>query len=420
MIDESNELPPPDVTGVEATESSVATPGPEATGIPLDRRERFQEVGGLLLRFGQAHLDAELTEFTMELWRRLCRRRASDCLRGQSSIWAASVVHAIAQMNFLFDRSQPVHLTFDTICDWFHVNKNTVGGKATWIKRTLRLSAHAEPGLCRLSQLDMFATVRLPDGMIVNLGMAKSMGVVPADAYPEGAAPRLSGGQAGTSEAARQAVLDYRQVRATSSSMHGKVIGLSESLGFDAARMARRMTLPVAGRTLLFDGELAQAAFMDFWFHEYRLDGRCLPELADPAVARLTAFEIELLMAHRRTYTSLFRPGAVDLPRHQVELRDLLDPERPVVRLSDIGLSRSLAVLAQRPDFFCRLVTARGITMTTGFSFLFPPERAEGLRMAYRQKTRRVRPADLPEARFVFFYQKHRQFGLDLNIEAIE
>jgi hypothetical protein len=62
---------------------------------------------------------------------------------------------------------------------------------------------------------------------------------------------------------------------------------------------------------------------------------------------------------------------------------------------------------------FCRVVTLRGISMTSGFSFGFDPTRAPGIVQAYRQKTKRIPPPDLPEARFVFFYQKHRQVGID-------
>src|SRR6266571_1780757 len=87
--------------------------------ISSGRRERFDEVAGLIEQFGQQHLDAELTGFAIELWERLCRRKAPDCLFGKPSVWAASVTHVIARMNFLFDRSQPVHLALDTICDFF-------------------------------------------------------------------------------------------------------------------------------------------------------------------------------------------------------------------------------------------------------------------------------------------------------------
>jgi len=153
--------------------------------IPSDRRARFDEVAALLEQFGNQHLDAELTGFTLDLWRRLCRRKAPDCLRGQPAVWAASVIHVIARMNFLFDRAQPVHLTFDTICGFFQCGKNTVGGKATTIERTLRLRPHSEPGLCRSSFMESFTMVQLANGLVLPWQMARQMGYLPPDAKPE-------------------------------------------------------------------------------------------------------------------------------------------------------------------------------------------------------------------------------------------
>jgi hypothetical protein len=153
--------------------------------IPLQRQERFNEVAAFIEQFGQEHLDAELTGFAIELWTRVCRRKAPDCLRGKPAVWAASVIHVIARMNFLFDRAQSVHLTFDTICDFFQANKNTVGGKATEIERTLKLQPHSEPGLCRREFLESFTNIRLSNGLVVSWRMAKQMGYVPADARVE-------------------------------------------------------------------------------------------------------------------------------------------------------------------------------------------------------------------------------------------
>lgn len=153
--------------------------------IPSERLERFNEVANLLEQFGQQHLDAELTGFTLELWKRLCRRKAPDCLGGKAEVWAASVIHVIARMNFLFDRKQPVHLTFDLISGFFGVNKNTIGGKATEIERALRLAQHSEPGLCRRQLVEQFTNVRLANGMVLSWQMAKEMGYLAADASVE-------------------------------------------------------------------------------------------------------------------------------------------------------------------------------------------------------------------------------------------
>lgn len=139
----------------------------------------------MIEQFGQIHLDAELTSFVLELWKRICRRKTPDCVRGKPVVWAAAVTHVIARMNFLFDRNQPVHLTFHTICAFFQANKTTIGSKATEIERSLRLQQHSEPGLCRTEFLESFTNVRLPNGMVLSWQIAKQMGYLPPDARPE-------------------------------------------------------------------------------------------------------------------------------------------------------------------------------------------------------------------------------------------
>lgn len=177
-------------TGADSAPAPVTQPKPEkntpsALGIAVDRRERFAEVTTLIGQFGEVHLDAELTGFAFELWQRICRRKSPECMSGKPTIWAASVIHVIARMNFLFDRKQPVHLTFDTICNYFQANKTTVGGKATQIERMLRLRQHTEPGLCRRKFLEDFTNLRLSNGMIVPWSTAKQMGIIPPDARVE-------------------------------------------------------------------------------------------------------------------------------------------------------------------------------------------------------------------------------------------
>ncbi len=159
-------------------------PEDHASRIPLEKRQRFAEVAGGIERFGAAHLDQELAGFVLELWKRVCRSKRLDCRRGAANVWTASVIHVIARMNFLFDKSQAVHLTFEAICDFFGAKKTTVGGKATEIERTLRLRQHSEPGLCRREFVDDFTTVQLSNGMVLSLATAKKMGMVPPDAMP--------------------------------------------------------------------------------------------------------------------------------------------------------------------------------------------------------------------------------------------
>jgi len=197
----------------------------------------------------------------------------------------------------------------------------------------------------------------------------------------------------------------YQTIRAAGKAMHTKALDSTRHLDFNPIRIAKRMTLPVIGRTLVFDGEAAQNAFFDFWSHEYRVNGKTLVEHVDPAAAGLDALETEVLEAARRTHASFFQIEAVAPAEPQLRLRDLLEPERPEVWLTDIGFSDSMRRHRARPALYCRLITVRGITMTTGFNFGFEPERVPGILQAYRQKMKKVSPESLSEARFVFSFR---------------
>lgn len=211
----------------------------------------------------------------------------------------------------------------------------------------------------------------------------------------------------------------YQTIRAAGKTMHSKALECTRHLDFNPKRIAKRMTLPVAGRTLVFDGEATQNAFFDFWSHEYRLDGKTLVEHVDPAAAGLDALETEVLDAALRAYVSFFQIEEVAPAEPRMRLRDLLEPDRPDVWLTDIGLSDSMRRYRAKLALYCRLLTVRSTTMTSGFSFGFEPECVPGILQAYRQKMKKASPEGLSEARFVFFFQKFRQLGIEQSYRDV-
>ena len=98
---------------------------------------------------------------------------------------------------------------------------------------------------------------------------------------------------------------------------------------------------------------------------------------------------------------------------HQIRLRDLLEPDGPETLLTDMGLSDSMQRIGTRLASFCRRVVVHGLAMTSGFSFGFESGQVPGILQAHRQRMKKVAPADLSEARFVFFFQKYRQQGVE-------
>jgi len=115
------------------------------------------------------HLDAEYGRLARRLIARLARKRPSPLARGDVRIWAAGVIYALAQVNFLFDRTQTPHLTADELAERLGVVKTTMANKAGLINRTLGIGIF-EPELTRVAMLEQHPMAWLVeiDGLIVD------------------------------------------------------------------------------------------------------------------------------------------------------------------------------------------------------------------------------------------------------------
>ena len=75
-------------------------------------------------------LDAEYAVLAGQVVAKLARKRPSPLLSGRRATWAAGVVYALGQVNFLSDPSREPYLTADELSDAFGVAKATMGSKA--------------------------------------------------------------------------------------------------------------------------------------------------------------------------------------------------------------------------------------------------------------------------------------------------
>ena len=64
------------------------------------------------------HLDVEYADLCRRVVGRLGRKRPSPLTRGDLGIWAAGVVYAVGQLNFVFDPQQTPHATADQLSGW--------------------------------------------------------------------------------------------------------------------------------------------------------------------------------------------------------------------------------------------------------------------------------------------------------------
>jgi hypothetical protein len=141
------------------------------------KQARIEEVRALLNAFSQEHLSPDLSGYVHKLWEQIGRKRTFVITGGRAEVWASAVVYVIARLNFLFDRSNPLYMTPDAICDFFGTKKSTVSAKAAQIEKACRIRM-GHKGLCSPEISDSLTFVELPNGMVLTKKMAKEMGII--------------------------------------------------------------------------------------------------------------------------------------------------------------------------------------------------------------------------------------------------
>jgi hypothetical protein len=99
------------------------------------------------------HLDAEYAELARRLAATLSRKRPSPLAQGQAKSWAAGILYALGQVNFLSDKAQTPHMRMADLCKVCGVHQNTAATKAQEIRRLLKISV-LDPSWTRPSKLD--------------------------------------------------------------------------------------------------------------------------------------------------------------------------------------------------------------------------------------------------------------------------
>ena len=143
--------------------------GPAGLAIPRALRERVEQILGVTDSFCVARLDAEYARICQKLVARLARKRLSPLLRGDPRVWAAGAIHAAGRVNFLFDPSQPLHLSVDELSGLIGVPKSTMTNKSRAIGELLRIGL-VDPEYCRVELLAAhpYAWLVEVDGLLVD------------------------------------------------------------------------------------------------------------------------------------------------------------------------------------------------------------------------------------------------------------
>jgi len=108
--------------------------------IPAVMQTKYDEIAPMIVKFCDEKLNNEFKGICLRLLEKLCRKRPSPLLSGNPGTWAAGIVYAIGSCNFIFDKSQEIHMTADEIASGFGISASTAGAKAGKIRDMFNIS----------------------------------------------------------------------------------------------------------------------------------------------------------------------------------------------------------------------------------------------------------------------------------------
>jgi hypothetical protein len=107
--------------------------------VPESMQALYDEITAISDAFCEEHLNAEYLEMTRKMAATLARKRPSPLVNGQAKSWAAGIVYAVGQVNFLFDKSNPPYMRADELCRRMGVSQQTASGRAQKIRDMLNI-----------------------------------------------------------------------------------------------------------------------------------------------------------------------------------------------------------------------------------------------------------------------------------------
>ena len=136
--------------------------------------EKAHQLINLTIEFCEQHLDEEYEQLCEKLIRKMSRKRNVPYLSGKIEIWAAGIIYALGQINFLFDRSSQPYSTPDEICGFFKTRKSTSSQKAKSIRDMFKMTYWDEEfSTARNRENDPFSKLMMINGLIVPIGFFK-------------------------------------------------------------------------------------------------------------------------------------------------------------------------------------------------------------------------------------------------------
>jgi hypothetical protein len=118
--------------------------------------------------FADRYLDEDYKMLCRKLIDKMSRKKQVPFLSGRLEIWAAAVVYALGQINFLFDKSFEPYVSATDLCNYFGTSQSTTSQKAKIIRDMFKMRYFDEKfstkRMLRENPLNEFLMI---DGLVV-------------------------------------------------------------------------------------------------------------------------------------------------------------------------------------------------------------------------------------------------------------
>ncbi len=168
---------------------------PQDKTLSEEIQQKRDAIVAILEPICRKHLNDEYSELAVELTDALAYLPSPPILQSREKSWAAGIVYALAQVNFLFDPSQTPHLKAGELCTILGVSQQTASGKAKEISDIFELMPfHPEWTLpSRMGENPLVWMVMDQNGMMVDLRRAPRE--VQEEAFKRGLIPYIPADQ---------------------------------------------------------------------------------------------------------------------------------------------------------------------------------------------------------------------------------
>ena len=84
---------------------------------PKAMQAKYDEIATILIPYCDNYLNEGYKVLCLHTLEKLCRKRPSPVASGNPNTWAAGIIYVTGQNNFIFDTTQPSHMTTEEIVE---------------------------------------------------------------------------------------------------------------------------------------------------------------------------------------------------------------------------------------------------------------------------------------------------------------